>query len=412
MNTENNYFEVVTDREALLQDSPSSRVLKMTIKAPATAQKVDRPRMNLSLVLDRSGSMSGEKLAYVKKAASYVVDMLQEQDFISVVTFDDKVDVLSQSASAAAHTKTETQARLAKVRSGGSTNLSGGWFEGCKEIANTAVAGTINRSLLLTDGLANVGIENLEELAQHAGELSRRGISTSTFGVGTGFNEHLLEAMSNNGGGNFYYIADPADIPSIFQREFSELTAITLRDVEINLKFPPAWFLKVPGSWTKKFTEGHLKLSVGSLFSGQTLEIYIRINIPVGGNFSQTPVDITCAGTNEQNNPFDDHQQVLFINSDALTFQSTVQRRDVMEGFAIVYLADMVTEILKMERGGFGEQASLQLRNALNELSQFIHPAEFARYSNMADRMRRGMDEMDRKTSHYNAYNEKRQRSH
>lgn len=412
MNTENKYFEVVTDREALLQDLPTSRVLKMTIKAPASEQKTARPRMNLSLVLDRSGSMSGEKLSYVKKAASYVVEMLQEQDFLSVVTFDDQVDVLSPSVLASEDNKSEIKSKLSHIKSGGSTNLSGGWLEGCKEIAKTAIDGTINRSLLLTDGLANAGIKNLEELAKHAGGLSRRGISTSSFGVGIGFNEQMLEAMSNNGGGNFYYIANPSEIPSIFQREFSELAAITLRDVEINLKFPASWFLQVPGSWAKKFSEGHLQISVGSLFAGQSLEIYVRINLPLGGNFNQSPIEITCIGKNEQNNNFENHQQVIFMNSDSQTYQTSIQRRDVMEGFAIVYLADITTEALKMERTGSGEQASLMIRNALNELAQFIHPDELARYSNMADRMRHGMDEMDRKTSHYNAYNEKRQRNH
>lgn len=412
MNTENLYFEVMADRQELLQNVPNTCVLKMTIKAPVSEQIVNRPRMNLSLVLDRSGSMSGEKLSYVKNAARYVVDMLQEQDFVSVVTFDDQVDVLSPSISADDDNKTKIKSKLSNVKSGGSTNLSGGWFEGCKEIANTAVDGTINRSLLLTDGLANIGIQNLEELAQHAGELSRRGISTSTFGVGIGFNEQMLEAMSNNGGGNFYYIANPSEIPSIFQREFSELAAITLRDVEINLNFPANWFLQVPGSWTKKFSEGHLKISVGSLFSGQSLEIYVRINIPASTNFNQNPVEIICSGKNEQNLPIENHQLIRLVSCDAHTYQSAIRRRDVMESFAIVYLADITTEALKLEKAGFGEQASLQIQNAVNELAIFMSPAEIARYNNMADRMRHGMDEIDRKTSHFNAYNEKRQRNH
>jgi Ca-activated chloride channel family protein len=118
------------------------------------------------------------------------------------------------------------------------TNLRDGWLTGCKEIAATAQDGTINRTMLLTDGLANVGETDLEILAQHAFELYKDAVSTSTFGVGYGFNEQLLEAMANKGGGNYYFIERPDQIAQIFLKEFAELVGITARKVEIKLDLP------------------------------------------------------------------------------------------------------------------------------------------------------------------------------
>ena len=407
MNSENIQFQMETDREMIPNGAPSSRVLKLRLTAPA-AEQSSRARLNLALVLDRSGSMSGEKLTYVKQAAKYVVEMLQETDSVSVVVFDDKVDVLAPSARLTAPARAAILQQIAEISTGGSTNLSGGWLEGCRQAASAADEGSINRTLLLTDGEANAGIVDPQQLAGHALELFHRGVSTSTFGVGQGFNEHLLEAMSNQGGGNFYFIEHPDSIPVLFQREFKELAAITAKNVEIVLNFPAHWYLKIPGSWQTQFTEGCLRISLGSMFSAQSQEIFIWMSIPATGNNFMMALNARVSGKGQNEQVFENQAQIVFQTGDPAMVATSPQNLAVLNAYAPVYLAEVATEALKLERRGERDRAGYLLMKALSEFGSYMSRDENTRFRSMAERMQRGMDEMDRKQSHFDNYNQKR----
>ncbi len=403
-------FQMDTDRNLIAQDMPMERILEIRVQAPVSIDQHDRPQLNLALVLDRSGSMSGEKLNFVKQAARHVLNLLQDQDDVALVAYDDQINLLSPSSKATSNNRQEIIRRVGQLEPGGSTNLSGGWLAGCQEAASAAQDGTVNRTLLLTDGLANAGIVDLEELARHAKELSRRGISTSTFGVGEGFNEHLLEAMSNQGGGNFYYIDKPSSIPDFFLREFKELAAVTAWDVEVILDFPPDLHLQVPGGWRHEFVKGRLRIFLGNLFSGQTQEIYTKLMIPALSNADDLILKANVSGKGEKGQPFGELAEVIFQVAEQAKVANAPQNRAMLERFALVYLAEIANEALKLERHHENSKAGLLLTNCIAENREYLKQEDAERYLQMAERMKRGMDEMDRKQSHYNAYNQKRSR--
>ncbi|MEI7848508.1 MAG: VWA domain-containing protein [Chloroflexota bacterium] len=408
MNTNDLKFQLDSDLDLVSQEMISKRTLKISIQAP-TGNLTDRPRLNLALVLDRSGSMSGDKLTHVKQAAVHVLNMLQEQDTIALVAYDDAIDLLAPSTPVTDSIRKQIKERISRLEPGGSTNLSGGWLAGCREAASAAREGTVNRTLLLTDGQANAGIQDLEELSQHARELSRRGVTTSTFGVGEGFNEHLLEAMSNQGNGNFYYIDHPRSIPDLFMREFKELAAITARDVEIDINFPADWYLQVPGGWRTQFSEGRLRIFVGNLFSNQTQEIYIRMTIPVVNHLKNSfTLQANLSGKSEKDLLFEGQANLTYQSATQINLSSAHLKSEVITGFAQVYLAEIAIEALKLERSGENQRAGFMLNQAIQEYINFISPEETDKFKRMADRMIHGMDEMDRKMSHSNSYNQKR----
>lgn len=389
----------------------SERILEISLTAPKRAQRKEAQRMNISLVLDRSGSMHGEKLENVKRAALHVLDLLRDGDQLSLVVFDDQVEVISPRVILDPTERKFLRRRIEQIRSGGSTNLSGGWLAGCLEVASGELEGTVNRTILLTDGLANVGVTDIEALTGQAAEIAARGVSTTTLGVGLGFNEHLLEAMANNGRGNFYFIESASAIPAIFAREMSELSALTAKDIELTLQLPEGWDCWIFGGW-KVTREGNIwRLFVGSLVSEQTMNVYVRLKIPARQDQLTEKLSLMVRGKDEQDAIFE--QKVEFamqVTPTEIAAQEAVDSR-VMEAFTSVEITDIANESLKLERAGHRGRAQEQLQKYIYENKASMSPDMIDDYNNMASRMGMGMAEDDRKQSHYRNYNQKRQRN-
>ena len=167
-------------------------------------------------------------------------------------------------------------------------------MRGCEQVALHAGGDVVSRTLLLTDGLANVGITDRFELETHAAELRRRGVSTSTFGVGRDFDEALLEAMAGTGGGNFYYIQDERQIADFMTSELGEALEVVARDVRLDVGLPFGAQLELLGS-ERPERRGPEAWSVelGDLVARQEREIVLRVNFPTGS--PGEPADVTVA---------------------------------------------------------------------------------------------------------------------
>jgi Ca-activated chloride channel family protein len=207
--------------------------------APAT----DRPPIALALVLDRSGSMSGNKIATAKRAALAVLQRLDERDALAVVVFDEHIDTIQPLARVTDAVKAHVRAELDRIGARGSTALHEGWLTGCNALVadeHAALERGVARCFLLTDGLANVGLTDSEQIASQAGGIRERaGIGTSTFGIGADYAEELLGPMAEAGGGRFHHLRTPDEIATTFVNELGELLATVAAKVELDLEVEP-----------------------------------------------------------------------------------------------------------------------------------------------------------------------------
>jgi len=259
-------FEILLDREKV----PTGKKTKLLLLVRVTGeeqQPADQALpVNLSLVIDRSGSMQGEKLQYVKLAARELAQRLRASDTISVVSYDDRIEVPFPPAPASQRERVLQAVDSLTARN--MTNLSGGWFKGCELVEQNKADGQVNRVILLSDGLANRGICDLERLRTVARDKRALGITTTTMGVGMDFNEDLMRAMAVEGGGAYYFIDNPDQAPQIFQEELADLNAVVGQNLAITLEI--AKTVRAVRQLNSYPASGQLAYQLGEIFGGET----------------------------------------------------------------------------------------------------------------------------------------------
>ena len=399
------------DKAVVAAGETSTRVVEIQITSPESDEVKERAPLNLSLVLDRSGSMSGEKLYFVKQAASHVMDLLSEKDRAAVVVYDDNVESVFPSAYMTEDKKLQAKTRIQSVHSGGTTFLSGGWAKGCEEVAEAITQNSINRTLLLTDGLANVGEQNPDILATHARGMFERGVSTSCFGVGLGYDEHLLEAIANSGGGNFHFLEAIEAIPMVFEREFEELAQVTLSDVVVRVQPPKGVMLEVLGGWRIEKDQENQKIVVGSLYAGRKQPIYLRMIFGKDIDETEIVIPVRVSGREVEDRRFKVERSLAFKVVSAAEEAKTEPDAGLMERYALVDMADKATEALKRERAGDRMGASQMVSESLRAHRANLSAAMQQKFEYMADEMQRGLSEDMRKRHHRQEYENKRGRN-
>ena len=267
---------------------------------PGTAKQ--RPALNIALVLDRSGSMSDEgKIDYLKRAAKLAVDRLGPKDTLSIVEYDDQITVMTPPRHVG--NLSEVKAMIDQLEPRGSTNLTGGMMRGVDEAKGALdgpanAEGTITRVILMSDGLANTGITDHAEIARLVRGAKSEGIRISAMGLGRDYDEDLMQAVAENGGGRYYYIEHPTQMARVFQEELGSLFDTCARDVEIRFN-GTAIVRKVDvvgyddASGTKD-----TKRALEDVFSGEKRSVLLRLEIatPASGHVDLGQVVLNYKG--------------------------------------------------------------------------------------------------------------------
>lgn len=267
---------------APLPVSTTPQVAYLLVEAhPGAATEV--VPLNFCLVLDRSGSMQGAKLAAMKEATKRVIDTLTAKDIVSIVLFDDQVQVLLSAA--LAEDKAALKARVDTIEEAGGTALSGGLLAGQAELQKNRSPDRVGALLLLTDGQTWGDEDRCRALAK---ELGQEGVRITALGLGAEWNEKLLDDLAEVTGGRSDYIADPAQITTFFQHAVRAAQGTIAQDSRLLLRLardvtPRAVHRVTPviaNLGYQPIGQSEVSVRLGSLESGGMASIVIDMMVP------------------------------------------------------------------------------------------------------------------------------------
>ena len=265
-------------RPAVAADGATTLDLLITVRSPEQPPAVSRqrPALNLALVIDRSGSMSGSKLSHARKAARFLAGELSERDRLAIVTFDSVVKVLVPLQPV--RDPLLFISAINTIHSGGCTALFDGWLAGATEVANQLDPQGLNRVLLLSDGQANEGLTDAGAIAARVEGLTQRGISTSAFGLGSGFDEDLMGAVAAAGDGTLAQIESPQQLADLYASELNGLASTVGRKVSLGIRARDGARVVDVLNDLPQTTAGNFQLP--NLRYGQELGVGVRLQLP------------------------------------------------------------------------------------------------------------------------------------
>ena len=244
----------------------------------ATALANDRQQLrpvNLSLVIDKSGSMAeADKLSRVKTALLTLVSQLRETDTLSIVVFDAEAQVLLPSQLVA--DRNRIKGLIRGLAPGSTTNLNAGLMLGYQEALKGYKKGSTNRVVILTDGIANRGVTDQKQIADASLGYNDRGIDLSTIGVGQDLNTDLLSSLAKSGRGLYHFVADPQDIEKVFVKELQSLISPVATEPQLKIEYGSGLELVKVYGYSPEVGEGSVKVKLDNLNSGATQVVLLR----------------------------------------------------------------------------------------------------------------------------------------
>ena len=347
--------------------------LNLLVKLVAPKGKAQERRgLNLCLVVDRSGSMSGVKLDYTKQAIKLLVTHLTNEDLLSIVTFESGVETVLEPT--AVQNKDAIKQAVDRIESAGQTNLSGGWLKGIELVSSKADGKRLNRLLILTDGQANQGITDADQLtALGASAHQQHNLVTTTLGFGNDFNEDLLVGIAKHATGKFYYIETPDSAPAVFREELEGLLTLVAQNIELTITMQdPVRLMRQWTGYAAKQSGNTVTFNLGDAYADEEKRLLLSLIVPNMGAIGErilATLAVNYAEISEKSVTTKRLEFPIVVNlTDPATAAAAKLRIEVVEELGLQMAAEARKKAVERADDGDIAGASQLIREAIDTL--------------------------------------------
>ena len=408
---------VEAERDVYLAGDPQEVVLKVTLDAPPAPKDIKRPLVNIALVLDQSGSMSGTKIEQARAAAIEALTRLGGGDLFSVVVYDTNVDTIVPAQHAVNTGRIIRTIR--QIQPGGNTALFGGVSQGAAEIRKNIENDYIHRIVLLSDGIANVGPRMPDDLGRLGAALLKEKISVTTVGVGVDYNEDLMTQLAQKSDGNTYFVESEIDLPRIFAAELGNVLNVVARQIKVIITLPdgvmPVDIIGREG----RIRDGRIEMSMNQLYGNQEKYALVKVKLPqsrVGSKIKVARAQVAYE------NPFTRKQEIVRGESwvNFSTDKGLVEKSgnpEVIRDYQLNLNALAQEKAIRLSDEGRAPEAASQLMQSASKLKKmgqmYKDDALIKEAEEMADQAQQieqeGMSKKSRKVLRTKSYQMKNQ---
>ena len=275
--------KALLDVDMVAFEATDKITLMLDLTAEQNPKHASRPGQAVQVVLDRSGSMDGPPLEAAKGSLLKLIDRLAPQDSFGLVAFDDSALVIAPIRTMADHNMPSLRKAIREMHTGGSTDISAGYLMGLRELTRVNAAGG-STLLLISDGHANAGEQKPEFFSDVATKSATNNVTTSTIGLGTGYDETILEALAQGGGGAHRFAGTIDEAVGAIAAEVDDLldksivnAVLRLSPTEAMTSAPAIELLQRLPYWMDGPT---YVVQLGDLYSGENRRFIIDIAVP------------------------------------------------------------------------------------------------------------------------------------
>lgn len=359
-----------------VSDAQREAVLQIGFTTAEVSERTDLNPLNLALVIDKSGSMAdSDKMSRVKESLRTMVGKLRPEDIVSIVVFDTDAQILFPASRIG--NGYELRQAIDSIQPGGSTNLHAGLMLGYREANKNFRKGSTNRVILLTDGIANVGVVEPNKIAAESSESNGQGLDLSTIGVGQDLNNDLLRTLAKAGRGLYHFISDYQDIDKVFVNEVQSLVSQVAKRVEVNVEYDSNLQIEKIYGYSPRHRSNGFSVTLDDMNNGLTQVIMARFRAknPLRNSAS---VRIRLSYFNVEKQRMVEETQTVTLHPAGRKYAELLADPEVKKNYTIAELAQSLYDMREAAKRSNYRQAENFINASISETHR--------RFPNMEDK--------------------------